>query len=172
MLGGSVLLGQKKNKLEEQAATTDRKRMLETPMKLKALGLAGIAVAMSAIPASSHHSFAMFDAAKQETLAGAVKEFQWTNPHAWILLMVANPQGQLDQWAIEMGGPGGLARQGWVPKTLKPGMNISVVIHPLRDGSHGGQFMAVTLPDGTQLGNPNGAPNREPGAAPAEPPAP
>jgi hypothetical protein len=138
-------------------------------MKLKVLGLAGIAVAMSAIPASAHHSFAMFDAAQQSTLAGTVKEFQWTNPHAWILLMVSNPQGQLDQWAIEMGGPGGLARQGWVPKTLKPGMNISVTIHPLRDGTHGGQFMAVTLPDGTQLGNPNAAPGREAGG---EPPAP
>jgi hypothetical protein len=124
-------------------------------MNLKALGLAGIAVAMGAIPAVAHHSFAMFDASKRVTVAGTVKEFQWTNPHAFILMMVANGDGQLDQWAIEMGGPGGLARQGWVPKTLKPGMNISVIMHPLGDGAHGGQFLAVTLPDGTQLGNPN-----------------
>jgi hypothetical protein len=124
-------------------------------MKLKALGLAGIAVAIGAIPAVAHHSFAMFDASKRVTVAGTVKEFQWTNPHAFILMMVANGDGQLDQWAIEMGGPGGLARQGWVPKTLKPGMSISVIMHPLGDGAHGGQFLAVTLPDGTQLGNPN-----------------
>jgi hypothetical protein len=109
-------------------------------MKLKALGLAGIAVAMGAIPAVAHHSFAMFDASKRVTVAGTVKEFQWTNPHAFILMMVANGDGQLDQWAIEMGGPG---------------MNISVIMHPLGDGAHGGQFLAVTLPDGTQLGNPN-----------------
>ena len=129
-------------------------------MKIKALGLAGIAVAICAIPAVAHHSFAMFDAGKLVTVAGTVKEFQWTNPHAFILMMVADSDGQVEQWSIEMGGPGGLARQGWVPKTLKPGMNISVIMHPLRDG-HGGQFLAVTLPDGTQMGNPNVEPNPE-----------
>jgi hypothetical protein len=133
---------------------------LEAPMKIKAFGLAGIAVAICAIPAVAHHSFAMFDAGKLVTVAGTVKEFQWTNPHAFILMMVANRDGQVEQWAIEMGGPGGLARQGWVPKTLKPGMNISVIMHPLRDGQ-GGQFLAVTLPDGTQMGNPNVEPTPE-----------
>jgi hypothetical protein len=133
---------------------------LEAPMKIKALGLAGTAVAICAIPAVAHHSFAMFDAGKLVTVAGTVKEFQWTNPHAFILMMVANRDGQVEQWAIEMGGPGGLARQGWVPKTLKPGMNISVIMHPLRDGQ-GGQFLAVTLPDGTQMGNPNVEPTPE-----------
>jgi hypothetical protein len=53
-----------------------------------------------------------------------------------------------------------LARQGWVPKTLKPGMSISVVMHPLREG-HGGQFLAVKLPDGTQMGNPDTEPVQE-----------
>ena len=136
-------------------------------MKLKVVGLAGIAVAMSAIPAFAHHSFAMFDAEKSMTLEGTVKEFQWTNPHSWILLTVGDAQGQAEQWAIELGGPGGLARQGWVPKTLTPGMKVKTVIHPLRDGTNGGQFMAVTLPDGTQLGNPAGRPNADAGGGPA-----
>jgi hypothetical protein len=130
----------------------------ETPMKFKALALAGIATAMFSIPAFAHHSFAMFDAEKKMTLDGTVKEFQWTNPHSWILMTVNN-----EQWAIEMGAPGGLARQGWVPKTLTPGMKIQAVIHPLKDGTHGGQFMAVTLPDGTVKGNPNGAANANAG---------
>ena len=81
-------------------------------MKIKALSLACIAVAMSAIPAFAHPSFAMFDAEKKVTLEGTVKEFQWTNPHSWILMTVSNAQGQPEQWAIEMGGPIGLARQG------------------------------------------------------------
>jgi hypothetical protein len=134
-------------------------------MKFGTLGLTGIAVAMSAIPVVAHHSFAMFDAEKSKTLEGTVKEFQWTNPHSWILMTVDNAQGQPEQWAIEMGGPGGLARQGWVPKTLTPGMKIKTIIHPLRDGTNGGQFMAVTLPDGTQMGNPNAAPTANAGAA-------
>ena len=104
--------------------------------------------------ALAHHSFAMFDSDQKMTLAGTVKEFQWVNPHAWIFAMVTNPDGQLEQWAIEMGGPGQLTRQGWNPKTLTPGMDVKLVIHPLRDGTNGGQFMALTLSDGTQLGNP------------------
>jgi hypothetical protein len=126
-------------------------------MKIKVLSLACIAVAMSVLSAFAHHSFAMFDAEKKVTLEGAAKEFQWTNPHSWILMTVSNAQGQPEQWAIEMGGPSGLARQGWVPKTLTPGMKVRGVIHPLRDGSTGGQFMAITLPDGTQMGNPDAA---------------
>jgi Family of unknown function (DUF6152) len=138
-------------------------------MKLNALGLAGIAVALSAMPAFAHHSFAMFDAAAVKTVEGTVKDFQWTNPHSWILLTVENVASQPEQWAIEMGGPQGLARQGWTPKTLRPGMKVKTVIHPLRDGSNGGQFMAVTLPDGTQMGNPNAAPSANAGAGPANP---
>ena len=143
-------------------------------MNTKALGLAGIAIAMCAIPALGHHSFAMFDAEKISTMEGTVKEFQWTNPHAWILLMVNNAQGQAQQWAIEMNGPTGLARQGWLPKTLTPGMQVKVVIHPLRDGNAGGQFLAVTLPDGKVMGNPAGrgpAPGGD-GQRPERPPAP
>ena len=42
-------------------------------MNFKALGLAGIAFALSAMPALAHHSFAMFDAEKKITLEGTVK---------------------------------------------------------------------------------------------------
>jgi Family of unknown function (DUF6152) len=135
-------------------------------MKLNALAVAGLAIVVSTIPALAHHSFSMFDAASSKTVEGTVKEFQWTNPHSWIVMMVSNGEGQLEQWAIEMGGPIGLARQGWTPKTLKPGMQVKTVIHPMRDGSNGGQFMAITFPDGTQMGDVNAPPSANAGAAP------
>jgi Family of unknown function (DUF6152) len=132
---------------------------------MKLAMLAGIA-AMYVVPASAHHSFAMFDATKTTELQGAVKEFQWTNPHAWIMMTVAK-DGVDQQWAIEMGGPSGLARQGWRPKTLTPGMPVTLTIHPLRDGTNGGQFMSIVLPDGTKMGQ--GA-AEGPGARPPQPP--
>lgn len=126
-------------------------------MTVRGLAFAGVAGAMCAIPALAHHSFAMFDAGKLVTLEGTVKQFQWTNPHAWIILMVAEQDGAPPvQWAIEMNGPTGLARDGWYPKTLTPGMKVKVVVHPLRDGNKGGQYLAITLPDGTLMGNPSG----------------
>jgi hypothetical protein len=126
-------------------------------MMFRAFGIAGVAAAMFALPAFAHHSFAMFDGEKTKVLEGTVKEFQWTNPHSWILLTVDTAEGKPQQWAIEMGGPGRLSQQGWSSATLTPGMKIKTVIHPLRDGANGGQFMALTLPDGTLKGNPNAA---------------
>src|SRR5258707_13322626 len=101
-------------------------------MTFRALGFAGIAVAMTAIPTIAHPSFAMFDAEKTKTLERSVKEFQWTNPHSWILMTVSNAQGQAEQWAIEMGGPAGLARQALVPKPLTPGLKVKTIMHPRR----------------------------------------
>jgi hypothetical protein len=152
------------SRLSEENRPNNQK-LLETPMILKSLGLAGIAVAIYASPAFAHHSFAMFDADSKMTVEGIVKEFQWTNPHAWIMLTVANAEGKPEPWAIELNGPSGLVRQGWKPKTLTPGMPITLTIHPLKDGTHGGQFLAVTLPDGTLIGNPNGRDPAGPAAA-------
>jgi hypothetical protein len=125
-------------------------------MTFKALSFAGIAgLAVYAIPAAAHHSFAMFDAGKTISLQGTVKEFLWTNPHSWIHLMVNDADGKSVQWSVELGAPSGLVRQGWLPKTLTPGMDVKLIIHPLRSGDPGGQFLQVTLPDGKQLGDPS-----------------
>src|SRR5258705_4326936 len=118
-------------------------------MKFATLTLA-CSAAIYAFPAAAHHSFAMFDANKTITLQGTVKAFEWTHPHSWILLNIANAQGQPEEWTIEAGAPAGLVRQGWGPKTLMPGMKVAASILPLRDGTHGGQFLTVKLPDGAQ----------------------
>ena len=123
-------------------------------MKLRAIGLSGVALALSMTSASAHHSFAMFDYMKSVTVEGTVKEFQWTNPHSWILMMVKNPKGVDEQWAIELGTPAGLSHQGWVPKTVTPGMKITALIHPLKDGSRGGRGISITLPDGVMKSHP------------------
>ncbi|MEO6378806.1 MAG: DUF6152 family protein [Caulobacteraceae bacterium] len=101
--------------------------------------------------ASAHHSFAMFDQSKRVTLNGTVKEFQWTNPHSWIQLNVANG-GATEEWAIEALSPNVLGRQGWKRNTLKPGDKITVVINPLRNNGPGGNLVSVKLADGTTFG--------------------
>jgi Family of unknown function (DUF6152) len=123
---------------------------MDVAAKRSAFALVGIIAMMQGVPALAHHSFARFDADRQVTLQGTVKEFQWTNPHAWVILAV-DRNGRSQQWAIEMNGPNGLARQGWRPKTLTPGMPVTLTVHPLRDGTNGGQFMDITLPDGTVM---------------------
>jgi len=106
---------------------------------------------MAASSAFAHHSFAMFDRSKETTLVGVVQEFQWTNPHSWIELDVANDSGGVDKWSIELNSPNNLVRQGWKSDSVKPGDKISVVIWPLRSGEKGGLFISLTLPDGSTL---------------------
>ena len=119
----------------------------------KMLALAGVAaVTLAAAPAFAHHSFAMFDNQKNVTLEGTVKEFQWTNPHSWIQLVVKDASGKEVEYSIEGGSPNGLSRAGWKRTSLKPGDKVSIKIHPLKSGEKGGSFMSATLPDGSTLG--------------------
>jgi hypothetical protein len=106
-----------------------------------------------ATPALAHHSFAMFDSQKEIVINGTIKEFQWTNPHSWIQINVPDANGGMKEWSIEGATPNGLARQGWRSTSLKPGDKVSIQIHPMKNGSAGGSLIAVTLPDGTKLGD-------------------
>ena len=121
-------------------------------MRTKYVAAAGLMAALFGGPALAHHSFAMFDADKTVDPTGTVKEFQWTNPHSWLQVMVTDEKGQTAEWSLEMGAPGGLARTGWRPKTVVPGDKVTVSIHPLKDGSTGGQLLTVVLPNGTKMG--------------------
>ena len=102
--------------------------------------------------AVAHHSFAMFDRSRTETIVGTVKEFELINPHGWLRIMVADASGARNEWSLELGGAGQLAQFGWTPNTVHAGDKVTVILHPLRDGSYGGQLMSVTLPNGQVLG--------------------
>lgn len=101
--------------------------------------------------AYAHHSFSMFDMKTTKSITGTVKQFEWTNPHTWLWIMVPNEKGELEQWGIEGMSPNFLGRRGWSKNTMKPGDKVTVEIHPLRNGEHGGTFLNVTLPDGKKL---------------------
>ena len=120
-------------------------------MTFKALGLAGIGISLLTAPALAHHSFAMFDAAQTVELSGTVKEMQWTNPHIWLQVMVADDAGEMVEWSLQMSSPGTMARQGWKPTTVVPGDEVTVTLHPLRDGTAGGEFLTMKLPDGSVM---------------------
>jgi hypothetical protein len=111
-------------------------------------------LACAALPVLAHHSFAMFDRDKEVTLVGTVREFQWTNPHAFIEMDVPSASGVAEKWSIELNSPNNLTRQGWKSSMLKPGDKISLTMNPLRDGKKGGLFVSVVLPDGKVLKDP------------------
>ncbi|HYR91716.1 MAG TPA: DUF6152 family protein [Terriglobia bacterium] len=106
-------------------------------------------------PAFGHHSFAMFDYNKEVTLVGEVKEFKWTNPHIHVYLKAPDATGAMAEWEIEGATPDNLKRQGWSRDTLKPGDKVTIVVHPLKNGTSGGMLVRATYSDGKAVGGRN-----------------
>lgn len=98
--------------------------------------------------AVAHHSFAMFDRSRDITINGTVKTFEWTNPHSWLWLDVKGDDGNVKTWGIETGSPSMLVRRGLQRATFKAGDQVTVQLHPMKDGTPGGNFMKATFPDG------------------------
>src|SRR4051812_31424993 len=102
--------------------------------------------------AQAHHSGAMFDDTKTVEISGTVKEFQWKNPHVWIQVTAKNTDGSTKEWSVEGGGPNSLSRNGWRPTSFKPGDEVAMKVHPMRDGTAAGNFIAAKWSDGHTLG--------------------
>jgi len=130
--------------------------------------IAALAVAVLAPPALAHHSGSMFDPTKTVTIEGTVKEFQYTNPHSWLEVMVTQPDGKVVEWGFEAEGPSTLLRAGIKAKSLVPGEKVTVVGHPMKDGRTAGSLMTVTKADGTVL-SPRGRPQVTSQTEPAAP---
>lgn len=120
---------------------------------IKAGGGVGLAAAVLAtgIPAQAHHSAAMFDRDKTQTISGTVRQLQWTSPHCWLQVLASSDAGPVE-WSIEMGAPIELYRGGWRPGILKAGDKVTVVFNPTRDGSKGGLYVSAVGGDGQPIG--------------------
>jgi hypothetical protein len=133
--------------------------LLKSPAATRFGWASALLVLLTATAAGAHHSYSMFDRAKTDTLEGTVKSLDLVNPHGWLQVVAANPQGAAVEYSLETGGPGQMERIGWTQQTLKAGDKVTVRMHPLLDGSHGGQLVSVVLPGGKTLaggGPPNG----------------
>jgi hypothetical protein len=80
--------------------------------------LAVMAVGLLSVPVLAHHSFAMFDGDISIEVEATVAELQWTNPHTWLEL------------------------------TVVAGDKITVVYHPMKDGTPEGQLLSMVLENG------------------------
>ena len=123
-------------------------------MRTKLIGLiAGGGLMLSAAaPVLAHHSFAAeFDANQPVKLEGTVKEFRWVNPHSWLIVNVAKPDGTMATWDVEGGAPSALLRRGWTKDTLPPGTKVVVEGFMAKDGSHRANARDITFPDGKKL---------------------
>jgi hypothetical protein len=110
---------------------------MKTNIRAAALLSLTWSAAALALPAHAHHSFpAQYDVAKPITLTGKVTKVEWTNPHIFIYIDVADEKtGAVVNWALEMGGPNALLRLGWKRDSLKADDLVTVEGSLARDGS-------------------------------------
>jgi hypothetical protein len=76
----------------------------------------------------------MFEDTKEVTVTGTVKEFQYTNPHSWLLVDVKDADGKVTTWGFEAEGPSTLMRAGIRRSDLPPGTEIAITGRPMKDG--------------------------------------
>ena len=108
-----------------------------------------LALIMAAVTgAQAHHSSAMYDQQKTLTLRGVVTQVRWTSPHVNVSVISDAGRRQAGvAWVLEATSPGNLLRAGWTRTSIKVGDRVSIVVAPLRDGTHGGWCRGVTLLD-------------------------
>jgi hypothetical protein len=115
-------------------------------MRLPALAALALA---AAIPASAHHSFAVyFDPDAPVTLEGTVTAFRFTNPHGTLVFDVAG-----EEWRAETNAPVVLRRRGWTRASLRPGQHVTVSGWRARDGRNYMRLREVRDEDGRLIGN-------------------
>lgn len=101
--------------------------------------------AIGCLPALAHHGTAGYDLAKIITLKGTVEDFEWTNPHCVVRILAKNDKGETEEWTIELGAPGIMARSGWSRNSLKPMDEVIAETHPAKNGVTSGLSATSTI---------------------------
>jgi hypothetical protein len=100
---------------------------------------AALALAVSLIPSglvAHHSSVPWYDLeADQISVTGVVTEFQFINPHVYIMLDVTRADGTVEAWRIESTSKNRLIRTGWSEDTIRVGQTLTATGFPARQGN-------------------------------------
>jgi hypothetical protein len=119
-------------------------------MRITTLLIIGGMVVIAA-PGFAHHSATMFESEKTITVEGVVKEFQYTNPHSWLLVDVKNKNGSVTTWGFEAEGPSTLQRSGIRPSDFAAGTKLKITGRPMKDGSPAAIWVEAVRADGKRF---------------------
>ena len=99
---------------------------------------------------SAHHSVAGYDTekGKEITLKGTVVEFNWRNPHVFLMWAVKDEAGKVVQWTGEMSAPTTMIQLGMNRNSLKPGDEIIAVVSPSKTGNPLSLIRKISMADG------------------------
>ena len=110
-----------------------------------------LAVIFTATVAFAHHSATMFEDSKTITVEGVVKEFQYTNPHSWLLVDVTVTDGKVVTWGFEAEGPTTLMMMQVRRSDFAPGTKLTISGHPMKDGRPAASWVKAIRADGKEF---------------------
>ena len=111
-----------------------------------------LTLAAISVPANAHHSFgAEFDRDAPVHLEGVVVEFEWVNPHSWLVIDITKDDGSVERWRVEGGAPSALLRRGWNRNSLPAGTQVIVDGFQAKDGKPRANARDIEFPDGRRL---------------------
>jgi len=120
---------------------------------LPAYFFVAVGLMVVSLPLSAHHGAAEYDNTKTISLQGTVTALQYLNPHALILFSVKDDKGQTADWTAELQSPNLLSRRGWSRSTLKPGDQVVITGHPVKNGVKAMTGQKVVFTDGRETPN-------------------
>jgi hypothetical protein len=120
-------------------------------MKLKITIVTSIILLAMGLPAFAHHGNAEFDLTQSLSLKATITDFIWSNPHSEIFFDVKDADGKVTRWGCEAVQPALLRRAGWTKDSLKAGDQVTIVLHPAKNGKPIGYLQKVVLANGDEL---------------------
>lgn len=100
---------------------------------------------------NAHHSATMFEQTKTITVEGVVKEFQYSNPHSWLLVDVKDKTGKVTTWGFEAEGPSTLQRAGIRRSEFPVGTKVTMTGRPMKDGTPAAIWVLAVRADGKRF---------------------
>jgi len=136
----------------------------------RTVGVIGLLLAGLTQSAIAHHSFAMYDMQKSQSMTGKLTRFIPGGNHAQLVFEVLGDDGKpmmkdgkVVVWGVETGSAASIARNGITVDSFPLGTIIGVTLHPLRDGRPFGAVGGPIVHCGTTM--PSGGCNEKTGKA-------
>jgi Family of unknown function (DUF6152) len=121
-------------------------------MHARWLGVLGAALTAFALPATAHHSFAIYDMSQNIEFEGVIETTKLRNPHMALTLVQTNADGTKQTINFVEGAPANMiVRMGLKPEDIAPGKTIKAIGAPRRDNANAYFLKAIILADGRRF---------------------
>ena len=117
-----------------------------TKHKIGVVAAGAFVLALGTSPVLSQRTFsATYDSSRQIKLQGTVTRIDWVNPNAFFFIDVKDAAGTITNWAVEIGNPLELERDGWKRSVLHIGDAVTVDGIPARGTTRQASAKSVVL---------------------------